>query len=634
MPVEAVALRLEPIQGRSRFAGKSPIVVVTDDGQAGAALDGQLPGGFRAMTMAVNGAYSPGNALGVESRLRPEPSSPHKIEEVVVILDKSGSMGYSFASIGGKTKMQRVADLIDEVGPKIIPKNTSIRLIHFNVKSYGGEDKLDLDGLKREIRKTIPADGTDFYEPFKRLCDQIGPEDLENHSRRIVFFFTDGKENDASRVKSFAMAGELQRRNIAAYVIGIGTDYEQLRIIRISGKIGFGGWAHIDSTQNNVIARKIPRFIKDIERSDHYVSVSASGSFHDFHSFKPAIQPVFDRVMNIGYQRRGVGVLFEEHEDIALKLMVGPNAVAKQDLEKPDIPILDVAQAGAHFELIKPARRAAREVRLFLAQLEQDSDAMEDLARESEELRAQVDDLTETNTRYGFESNESRSATSIIANSADLDIEQVNFWSAVGGTPSSNSGDPAQRNSGADETRASLSAADGDTRLLNVTDPGLADIFRTLMYDGRSGEQSSADQGGVGLHSGELARPDRAPNSFIPPANNPDADAYRGVIPVGHPKLVISDRQSSLARQLDLHSMAVGEERLVGRDGECHVRLTPPAISRKHCMITRRETGFEVRDLASRNSTLVNGRPISVHLLQDGDRIEIASITMKFHAGK
>jgi pSer/pThr/pTyr-binding forkhead associated (FHA) protein len=51
-----------------------------------------------------------------------------------------------------------------------------------------------------------------------------------------------------------------------------------------------------------------------------------------------------------------------------------------------------------------------------------------------------------------------------------------------------------------------------------------------------------------------------------------------------------------------------------GRGSECHVRPNSDWVSREHCLLRVAEDAAYLRDLASRNGTLVNG------LLLDGER--------------
>lgn len=69
------------------------------------------------------------------------------------------------------------------------------------------------------------------------------------------------------------------------------------------------------------------------------------------------------------------------------------------------------------------------------------------------------------------------------------------------------------------------------------------------------------------------------------------------------------------------------KEVFIGRDEDCHVRLTSSLISRKHCALTSTPEGLWVRDLASQNGTMVNEAPITEPvLLKPGDILQIGAI--------
>jgi transcriptional regulator with GAF, ATPase, and Fis domain len=59
----------------------------------------------------------------------------------------------------------------------------------------------------------------------------------------------------------------------------------------------------------------------------------------------------------------------------------------------------------------------------------------------------------------------------------------------------------------------------------------------------------------------------------------------------------------------------------IGREASNGVALTDPSVSRKHCAIRVQEGKFLVRDLDSRNGTLVNGTEIQEQCLHHGDEI-------------
>ena len=69
------------------------------------------------------------------------------------------------------------------------------------------------------------------------------------------------------------------------------------------------------------------------------------------------------------------------------------------------------------------------------------------------------------------------------------------------------------------------------------------------------------------------------------------------------------------------------DEFLIGRSPECHLCAGSTSISRKHCAITRNGTKVTIKDLGSRNGTVVNGKKAEGEVeLQSGDEITIGSL--------
>jgi len=63
-------------------------------------------------------------------------------------------------------------------------------------------------------------------------------------------------------------------------------------------------------------------------------------------------------------------------------------------------------------------------------------------------------------------------------------------------------------------------------------------------------------------------------------------------------------------------------EATLGRDPANAVPVVDPSVSRKHCLLRREEDGrFQVKDLDSRNGTVVNGLPVKEQWLHHGDEI-------------
>lgn len=68
---------------------------------------------------------------------------------------------------------------------------------------------------------------------------------------------------------------------------------------------------------------------------------------------------------------------------------------------------------------------------------------------------------------------------------------------------------------------------------------------------------------------------------------------------------------------------------IVGRHPNAHVRLADPAVSRQHAEIfVADDRRVRIRDLGSRNGTLIDGYPIDEEGLKDGDRIQLSTETV------
>ena len=70
-----------------------------------------------------------------------------------------------------------------------------------------------------------------------------------------------------------------------------------------------------------------------------------------------------------------------------------------------------------------------------------------------------------------------------------------------------------------------------------------------------------------------------------------------------------------------------GSKFLIGRSDECNLRPNSDAISRRHCIIIVSGDVVGIRDLKSRNGTLLNGEKItSDRRLREGDRLRVGPL--------
>ena len=69
---------------------------------------------------------------------------------------------------------------------------------------------------------------------------------------------------------------------------------------------------------------------------------------------------------------------------------------------------------------------------------------------------------------------------------------------------------------------------------------------------------------------------------------------------------------------------------VIGRSTEAHLQLVHPLISRKHCVIEKRDNAFYVRNISTTNPIYVNHQGISEKRLYPGDQLKIGTFTVTF----
>jgi len=80
-------------------------------------------------------------------------------------------------------------------------------------------------------------------------------------------------------------------------------------------------------------------------------------------------------------------------------------------------------------------------------------------------------------------------------------------------------------------------------------------------------------------------------------------------------------------------ALLIAGETMLGRNRQCHLRLTDPTVSQMHAVIARTPEGVFVRDLGSSNGTLVNGNAVQGdHPLRDRDRLQLGNTELEFRA--
>jgi Nif-specific regulatory protein len=93
----------------------------------------------------------------------------------------------------------------------------------------------------------------------------------------------------------------------------------------------------------------------------------------------------------------------------------------------------------------------------------------------------------------------------------------------------------------------------------------------------------------------------------------------------------ISAELEAVAGPLKGSSIPLSEDEIsFGREPSNRISLLDAAVSRRHCVITNNAGQFKIQDLNSRNSTFVNGVPVTERTLASGDEIKIGNSLFVF----
>src|SRR5262245_15347195 len=71
-------------------------------------------------------------------------------------------------------------------------------------------------------------------------------------------------------------------------------------------------------------------------------------------------------------------------------------------------------------------------------------------------------------------------------------------------------------------------------------------------------------------------------------------------------------------------------EASIGRDSSNDLWVTDPSLSRRHCALVRNGDQIILRDLESRNGTILNAVPVAEQQLQHGDQISLGDSIVVF----
>lgn len=66
---------------------------------------------------------------------------------------------------------------------------------------------------------------------------------------------------------------------------------------------------------------------------------------------------------------------------------------------------------------------------------------------------------------------------------------------------------------------------------------------------------------------------------------------------------------------------------VMGRRKDCDLRIPLDAVSRRHCRLFTEKDLLKIRDLNSRNGTIVNGQTVEETLVKPGDKLTVGPLT-------
>jgi pSer/pThr/pTyr-binding forkhead associated (FHA) protein len=66
---------------------------------------------------------------------------------------------------------------------------------------------------------------------------------------------------------------------------------------------------------------------------------------------------------------------------------------------------------------------------------------------------------------------------------------------------------------------------------------------------------------------------------------------------------------------------------VMGRRRDCDLRIPLDSVSRRHCRLFMEKDALKIRDLNSRNGTIINGQTVEETLLKPGDKLTVGPVT-------
>lgn len=72
---------------------------------------------------------------------------------------------------------------------------------------------------------------------------------------------------------------------------------------------------------------------------------------------------------------------------------------------------------------------------------------------------------------------------------------------------------------------------------------------------------------------------------------------------------------------------------IIGRRHDCDLQVRLKSVSRRHCQINQSKGAWQIRDLGSRNGTIINGQPVKEAVIEAGDSFNIGPLSFMLQVG-
>ncbi len=593
--VSAVAIRFDPIEkGPEHLRGSQPIVIHTEQGTTGAGKKQAALVGPPQEVDAQDTLLPPGS---FKDEVRGQLLAPHNIKNIIFAIDISSSMTNAAFPRGesAESKLEYVKRVMERFAKSALPDaNYHIVLYDRNAQHMEvthGEDDLK-QSLLKELQHLKTGRGTNISNGLRGVLEILNKEDVQPTDRNLVVLFTDGYDESSSRKTAWQLTQQVAKKNTAVQLCGVGPSYDEYNIFDLASHAGYAGWEHLPGqhAREDVIELLLRPMIQDLQNSEHYLKLDLKGDYKDPLAITPSVRAVQDNQVTIGYQRESFNILFQTGKSVEVKLLAGDN-VQNATTPVQDVPIIDIKDAAAHFEIAELCRNVITPALYHLSLYQHDP-------------RAALGSLLGQDPRL------------------DGIIEQ--FLGTKG----------AQDLVSKNQEKESMALSGGTLGMADtITDrKGQAKTLAGLS------ELSGPSKQELGLHSGNLGRLDQPPaESIIAPANNPDPAAY-GKRPQYAYSAVFSELTRSPRGEIIMASEDWGKyfddfgELVIGRSSDAGMQISAAAVSRLHCKLKMREGVLYISDVGSRNGTLVNDQRISSEvILNKGDTFTICDLNFRYH---